>query len=118
MNQETWNSYASAWAEPNADKRLTILNKVLAEGFSYKDPNAEKGGRQELSDYMAGFQANMPGHRFTIDKVVSHHDRCISIWRLVNADGKTQQHGASFAHCDDDGRLQQITGFFDTDVAR
>jgi len=92
------------------------LNTATADEITYKDPGAERTGRNDLSNYMEDFQTGMPGCRFVIDKVIAHHTRCLAIWRMVGPDGETRQHGTSFALCDEDGRLQQITGFFDTNI--
>src|SRR5260370_7481077 len=77
--------------------------------------NVSIEGREALSNYMTGFQQNVKGGRFQIRSVIHHHNRMLAEWRLLGADETVLQTGRSFATIADDGRLQSITGFFDTD---
>ena len=63
-----------------------------------------------------GFQASVKGGRFEILSVLHHHDRMLAEWRLRAPNGAVLQSGRSFATMTDDGRLQNITGFFDSAI--
>ena len=111
---QLWQRYGRIWsADPQA--RATELEACLAEGCSYCDVNVSIEGREALSNYMAGFQQQVKGGRFQIRSVIHHHNRMLAEWRLLGADETVLQTGRSFATIADDGRLQSITGFFDTD---
>ncbi|MFB9262074.1 nuclear transport factor 2 family protein [Bradyrhizobium erythrophlei] len=108
-----WQRYARIWSsEPTV--RTTELAACLADRCSYCDVNGLIEGREALSDYMGGFQQSVKGGRFEIRSVIHHHDRMLAEWKLVSADGSILQTGRSFATVAGNGRLQNITGFFDS----
>jgi hypothetical protein len=107
-----WQRYARIWSsEPSL--RLSELEACLVDGCVYCDVNGVQEGREALSRYMGGFQESVKGGNFEILSVVHHHDRMLAEWRLLGANGAVLQTGRSFATVSDDGRLQNITGFFD-----
>jgi hypothetical protein len=62
---------------------------------------------------MGGFQSSVKDGNFEILSVREHHGRMLAEWRLVGSSGAVLQTGRSFATVSGDGRLQDITGFFD-----
>jgi hypothetical protein len=58
-------------------------------------------------------QRNFPGATFRNDKFVHHHDQAISNWTMLDRDGNAIFVGTSYARFGDDGRLAQMTGFFE-----
>lgn len=113
-----WRRYGSIWSA-DAETRATELEACLADECSYCDVNGSIEGREALSKYMGGFQQNAKGARFQIRSVIHHHNRMLAEWRLIGPNDAVLQTGRSFATVADDGRLQSISGFFDTeDTAR
>lgn len=110
--QSLWQRYARIWSSEPA-LRATELEACLADQCSYCDVNGVLQGRAALSGYMGGFQASVAGGNFEILSVIDHHDRMLAEWRLVGSNGAVLQTGRSFAIIAGDGRLQDITGFFD-----
>jgi hypothetical protein len=107
-----WQRYARIWsAEPAV--RTTELVACLADDCTYCDVNELLSGREALSSYMGGFQESVKGGRFEILSVIHHHDRMLAEWRLLGPDGTVLQTGRSFADAASDGRLLNISGFFD-----
>ena len=109
---ELWRRYAALWPAP-ADRRASELDDCVHEACSYCDPNGLLEGPAALSAYMEGFRNAMPDTAFRIDSVATHHGRTSSTWVLVGAGDAVLQRGRSFATCDEQGRLQHITGFFE-----
>lgn len=107
-----WQRYARIWSS-EAVTRTSELEACLAEACVYCDVNGVQQGRKALSRYMGGFQESVKNANFEILSVLHHHDRMLAEWRLVGADGAVLQTGRSFATVAGDGRLQNITGFFD-----
>jgi hypothetical protein len=111
--ESLWQRYARIWSS-EAALRASELEACLADGFIYCDVNGLQEGREALSRYMGGFQENVKNAaNFEILSVLHHHDRMLAEWRLVGANGAVLQTGRSFATMARDGRLQNITGFFD-----
>lgn len=110
--QELWTRYARIWSADQVT-RETELTACLAPDVCYTDPNTTVQGHEALSNYMAGFQAGVPpGAGFEIQAVQEHHARSLAFWTLRGPEGATLQSGVSFARHAEDGRLQDITGFF------
>lgn len=110
--EEIWNRYSAIWSAPTETRRVE-LQRCLAEACSYCDVNGLLKGREALSDYMAGFQASFPGGTFRILGVIYHHDRSLASWECHCPDGSVLMTGRSYASTAADGRLENITGFFD-----
>lgn len=118
MTPETlWQRYAQIWSSEPA-VRATELEACLADDCSYCDVNGLLSGRDALSSYMGGFQQSVKGGNFEILSVIHHHDRMLAEWRLLGPDGTVLQTGRSFANAVPDGRLLNISGFFDAGKAR
>jgi hypothetical protein len=111
--KELWNEYASAWSIQDAAARRKILESRLVPDVQYVDPHTETLGYDAIADYMLEFQTNLPGRRFVILQVITHHGRCLAHWEMQDKDGDVEMKGASFAEINGDGRLRRIYGFFD-----
>jgi SnoaL-like domain len=112
MTDSLWRRYSASWSMPEAE-RLARLAETVSKDITYTDPNITLTGIPAFSDYMAGFQANMPGTGFAIRAAQDHHQRTLSRWNMVTADASVVGTGTSFAELNDDGRIAHITGFFD-----
>ena len=111
MTETLWTRYAASWSMPEAE-RLARLTETVSSEITYTDPNTTLTGIPAFSEYMSGFQANMPCVGFAIREETDHHQRCLSQWNMVDAAGAVIGTGTSFAVLSDDGKLAHITGFF------
>ncbi len=115
-HHQLWQRYADLWSTHN-DDGSPEFDACLHEECRYCDPNGPVTGRAALADYMARFRQTMPGATFRIASVAAHNDRTLSEWSLHAAGGALLQTGRSFARHDEQGRLRDITGFFDPQPA-
>ena len=106
-----WKRYAASWSMAPAARLLRLAETVSPE-VTYTDPHVSLAGIADFSDYMAGFQANMPGARFAIREAFDHHGRSLSHWQMLAADNAVMATGTSFAELATDGKFAHITGFF------
>lgn len=113
MTKKLWESYSASWSMPEAD-RLQRLEETVSSEVTYTDPNISLRGIAAFSEYMAGFQSNMPDTCFAIREVLNHHGRTLSHWNMMNADNTVVGTGTSFAELTNDGKLTNINGFFGT----
>ena len=111
--ESLWRRYARIWSSEETI-RAAEMETCLSEGCSYCDVNGLLQGRAALSGYMGQFQRSVAGGRFEILSVIHHHGRMLAEWKLLGPDGAVLQTGRSFATVAQDGRLQSITGFFDS----
>ena len=108
-----WNTYQAAWSGVSDNHRQRMLDDSVAPDCVYTDPVSVSRGHRELTAKMQATQANFPGATFRNDKFAHHHDQAISSWTMLNKDGDAIFAGTSYARFGDDGRLAQMTGFFE-----
>jgi hypothetical protein len=85
----------------------------VAPDCVYTDPTSVSRGYRELTAKMQATQRNFPDATFRNDTFACRHDQAISNWTMFDGDGKAIFTGTSYARYGDDGRLAQMTGFFE-----
>ena len=109
----TWATYQAAWENVSPEERQTLLNSSVADNCVYTDPLSQTHNRAELIAYIAVFRQSMPDPTFKNYKFLDHHAQSYAEWTLYNNSVEVQQ-GASYARYGDDGRITNVTGFFET----
>ena len=112
-HKNTWDTYTKSWSERDTSKRLQLFEQCLNPDCVYTDPLAQATGYVQLSGYMSELQKNIPGVKFVTTDFKSHHDRSLTHWNMTDGKGNILAQGASYGMYGDDGRLQQMTGFFE-----
>ncbi|HEV8063861.1 MAG TPA: nuclear transport factor 2 family protein [Acidimicrobiales bacterium] len=106
-------AYGSSWNEHDEDTRRQLLESAWAEQGTYCDPTATVEGREALVAHIGGFQVAMPGHTIDIETSVDEHDGHLRFaWAMRGPDGSVVLEGMDYGRLGEDGRLQQIVGFF------
>jgi hypothetical protein len=113
-HKNTWDNYTKSWSEIDAPKRLLLFEQCLSPDCVYTDPVIQATGYGQLSGYMSELQKNVPGVRFMTTDFKNHHDRSLIHWNMVDGDGNVLSQGASYGMYGADGRLMQMTGFFES----
>jgi hypothetical protein len=62
---------------------------------------------------MAQFQQSAPGGAFVATKSATHHDRALMHWNMIDGKQNVLAQGVSYFLYGADGRLTQMTGFFE-----
>jgi hypothetical protein len=110
-------NYFAMWNETDATRRRAAIAVALTPDASYLDPKLAADGHDELDAMVVQVQNRFPGHRFRLTGPVDgHHDRLRWSWDLVGPDDVPVVTGVDFAVLAADGRLRQVTGFFETAV--
>ena len=109
----TWKTYQSAWSDISPTERRKLLESSVAENCVYTDPTAEAHGLDELIAKIERSQQSNPGVSFKNDKLLDHHEQGLSHWTMFDRNGAELLKGTSYARFGDDGRLSQMTGFFE-----
>lgn len=110
---DVWDTYQSAWADIGADERRALLARSVTDDCVYSDPTDFCEGVDALIGHIEGSQAKVPGARFRNDKLLDHHDQGLSEWTMFDGTGAVVATGTSYARFGQDGRLTQMTGFFE-----
>jgi hypothetical protein len=112
-HKNTWETYSQAWSEIDTSKRLQLFEQCLSPICEYSNPIILSTGYEQLSGYMSELQKNVPEVRFVISDFKNHHDRSLTHWNMVDGKGNILAQGASYGLYGADGRLVQMSGFFD-----
>ena len=106
-------AYGSAWNEPDEGARRQLLESAWADDATYCDPTANIEGREALIAHIGALQVAMPGHTIDVVTAADEHDGHVRFgWVMHGPDGSAVLEGMDYGHLADDGRLQQIVGFF------
>ncbi len=115
MTDTIVDAYFDMWNESDAVRRRATIATAWAPEASYVDPMFAADGYEGLDALVAKAQGQFPGHRFRRTTAVdAHHDRVRWGWELVPAAGGAPvAAGVDFATLAPDGRLREVTGFFE-----
>ena len=111
--QTTWETYTRSWSETDVAKRLQLFEQSLSSECVYIDPLTQATGYEQLSGYMSELHKNVPGVIFITTDYKNHHDRSLTYWNMMDGNGNVLSQGASYGLYGVDGRLVQMTGFFE-----
>jgi len=109
--------YFEMWNETDAVRRRAAIAAAWVPEASYVDPMFAADGYEGLDALVGKAQGQFPGDRFRRTSAVdAHHDRVRWGWELVPAaGGPPVAAGVDFAVLAPDGRLREVTGFFNGD---
>ena len=106
-------AYGSAWNEPDEAARRRLLESAWADHGTYCDPTANVEGREALIAHIGALQVAMPGHTIDVVTAADEHDGHVRFaWVMHAPDGSAVVEGMDYGRLADDGRLQQVVGFF------
>ena len=92
---------------------LAVVRAMFKSRLRDTDPITQVTGYGPLSGYMSELHKNVPGVGFVTTDFKSHHDRSLTHWNMVDGKGNILSQGASYGMYGTDGRLTQMTGFFE-----
>ncbi|WP_411728013.1 hypothetical protein [Methyloglobulus sp.] len=112
-HKNTWETYTKSWSETDKSKRLELFGQCLSPDCEYSDPIILSTGYGQLSGYMSELQKNVSGVGFVTTDFKNHHDQSLTHWNMVDGKGNIFTQGASCGMYGADGRLKQMTGFYE-----
>jgi SnoaL-like protein len=111
--KEVLEAYMAAWNEPDAAKRMALLERAWADDGVYIDPMSDVKGRAGLDGAIAGLHAQQPGASIVLASGIDqHHNQVRFRWDFIGADGKVAIQGIDVGEIAADGRLARIVGFW------
>ena len=112
---EVVDGYFAMWNETDQARRREVIEATWTSDASYVDPMFDAEGQDALDAMVAGVNEQFLGHRFRPTGTVDvHNDRVRWGWELAGpGDGSTVFSGVDFAVLAADGRLREVTGFFE-----
>jgi len=112
---EAIEGYFAMWNERDPARRRALVEATWTPDGSYVEPLMTAEGHDALEAGVAGMQGQFPGHAIRpAGEIETHHDRARWRWELVGPEGgDALAAGTNVAILAPDGRLRQVTGFFD-----
>ena len=112
---EVVDGYFAMWNETDPLRRHTVTSATWSHDASYIDPMFTAEGHEALDAMVAAVHERFPGYRFRLTGAVDlHHDRARWSWELAGPNGSPPvAAGVDFAVLAPDGRLREVTGFFE-----
>ena len=108
--------YDEVWAERDVARRREILAAIWTDDTIYLDPDVPNGlvGPNALVDFIEASFEQYPGLAITaISEVAVLRDRASYRWRQTATNSESIE-GTDFIEFDSEGRIQRLTGFFDS----
>jgi hypothetical protein len=106
--------YIAVWNEADAGRRRALIADTWTETARYRDPLLQGDGPAGIDAMVQAVQEKYPGHAFRrTGEVDAHNGRVRFAWALGPDGGPDLARGVDFGVVADDGRLDQVTGFFD-----
>jgi hypothetical protein len=113
--RDTLDGYFEMWNETDPARRRQIIEQTWTRDARYIEPLMTAEGHGALNAGVSGLQAQFPGHTLRpAGGIDSHHDRVRWRWELFGPDGgEAIAAGTNVGRLASDGRLREVTGFFD-----
>ncbi len=109
--------YIDAWNEPDAAKRVAMVEQTFAPDGRYCDPLSDVAGAIEIAAMVEGVRQQFPAYRLRrTSPVEQHHDQVRFEWELAGPDGAVAVAGVDYVALAADGRFRAVGGFFGTSV--
>ena len=107
--------YFAMWSEADPHLRAQLIAGAFTAEGRYVDPRFEAHGHSGLDQLAQAAQAQFPGCEFQRTSAVDvHHDRVRWSWAMTRVGGRAAlATGVDYAQVADDGRLSEVTGFYD-----
>ena len=110
---ETIERYFKLWREMDSGDRLRKLAEICSEDVRYCDPGADVSGFEALAAHIEATLARMHGSRLIqIGSIDHHHGMARFGWCLERVDGSHGAECIDFVQLSENGKIDQITGFF------
>ena len=115
---ETVRGYFDMWNTTDGADRARIIEQIWTPEAVSVDPMTRATGHGEIDAMVARFQAGAPGAVFSlVGEVQEHNDRLRFHWQMQDAEGVVRLSGLDCVRRADDGRIEDLAGFFDPAAA-
>lgn len=106
--------YLEIWNETDAERRRALIARTWTPDASYLDPVLCGQGHDGIDAMVQAVHAKYPGLKFARSgRIDAHNDRVRFGWSFAAEHGPALARGLDIAVIAPDGRLAQVTGFFD-----
>lgn len=106
--------YFDMWNETDPVRRRVAVEVVWTPDAQSIDPLTDITGWSAIEQFVMGLQQQYPNHAVLQSGAVDqHHNRARFPWVIKNPSGKIILSGIDCIRLAHDGRIAELTGFFD-----
>jgi uncharacterized protein YndB with AHSA1/START domain len=110
---DTVDQWFAAWSDANAESRARTLDAIVAAGVAFRDRFSCVDGDGDLRAHLSAVHRFMPGLRLERRGDIRHNQwRVLADWVAVAADDQERGRGTNLFVIDADGRIAEVTGFW------
>jgi uncharacterized protein YndB with AHSA1/START domain len=110
---ESVDTWFSAWAEPDAVARESMLASVAVPSVQFRDQYSCLDGMNDLLAHVTAAQKFMPGLRLQRDGEVRQCQGTVLVnWTATGADGQPRGKGTNVFSMAADGRIESVVGLW------
>jgi uncharacterized protein YndB with AHSA1/START domain len=103
----------AAWSDPIAESRERTLDAIAATSVGFRDRFSCVAGPADVRAHLSAVHRFMPGLRLERRGDVRHCQwRVLADWVAIAADGQERGRGTNLFVFDADGRIAEVTGFW------
>jgi len=111
---ERVDAYLSAWGNPDAAARKSLLSSWAAPHIEFRDAYSATFGLDDLLAHLDAIQVYMPGVTLSRDGDVRlSHGTAIAAWKATRPDGSPAGKGVNVYDFAPDGRIARVIGFWE-----
>ncbi|MBB5940565.1 nuclear transport factor 2 family protein [Xanthomonas sp. 3307] len=111
-------AYLALWNDADAASRARRLADGWTPDARYVDPMMAGEGRDGIAAMIAAARAQVPGHLFALRGTPDAHGPFVRFsWTLAPEHGAPIAGGTDIARIAPDGRIAEVIGFLDKDIA-
>ena len=110
----TVEKYFNMWNETDPARRRSLIEAVWTPDAQSIDPIADITGWQAIEQFVIGLQQQYPDHIVMLSgEIDRHHNRLRFPWIIKSPAEKVILSGIDCVRLAIDGRIAELTGFFD-----
>ena len=111
--EQTVDGWFRAWSDPDGAPRERLLDTIVARGVRFRDKFSAITGLDEVKAHLAAVHRFMPGLRLERRGDVRHCQwHVLADWVAMARDGAERGRGTNLFAIDADGRIAEVTGFW------
>jgi len=111
-------TYLAIWNAREGRHRRELLTEHWAPDARYVDPLMVSAGTEGVATMIEDARRQFPGHSFHLRGTPDGHGRHVRFsWSLACGDAHPVARGTDVACLDEQGRIAEVIGFLDGDVA-
>jgi uncharacterized protein YndB with AHSA1/START domain len=110
----TIDRWFATWSDPDAAAREEALLQIVTADVQFRDKFSCVGGDADVKAHIAAVHRFMPGLKLERRGEIRHCQwRVLADWVALAGDGQERSRGTNLFVLDADGRIAEVTGFWE-----